>query len=377
MNENNELPRGDSTEYIYDDIFSGDPVFNPSSPQDLIDGINKALELDSQPIFLEGLAKRLCELGTICTKDDKQIMLAEVKRRFKQLLGKSCPKAIESWVKGTPPGVTSRCNHYDLCYALEMDLIQVRVFFQKYYLTIPFNVKDRVDAVYLYCFAHKKPYADAVRFLSHSKGFVAQENAHTHTSQIEQTILETDDDDKFIEYLSAHCYNNEQQFQMARELINNDIDEIKKIVLAKDHTNSIRKGRENSSVIDELLGYRYQSPDRKGLSRKLPKRFTESLINDVTLGKIINGEKATYETLRKALMLCRFYRFYNEANNIDELTINGNLLDFYDELNNLLIQCGFSRLYVRHPFDCLLLYCANSDDPIVMMNTLNEYGNEE
>ena len=109
----------------------------------------------------------------------------------------------------------------------------------------------------------------------------------------------------------------------------------------------------------------------------LPKRFTESLINDVTLGKIINGEKATYETLRKALMLCRFYRFYSEANNIDELTINGNLLDFYDELNNLLIQCGFARLYVRHPFDCLLLYCANSDDPIVTMNTLNEYGNEE
>lgn len=377
MNDNNELPRDDSTQYIYDEMILDNPVLDPSSPSDLITGINKALELDSAPIFLEGLAKRLCELGTICTKDDKQIMLAEVKRRFRQLLGKNCPKAVEKWLQGTPPGVTSRCNHYDLCYALEMDLKQVRVFFQKYYLTIPFNVKDRVDAVYLYCFAHKKPYADAVRFLSHSKCFVTQENAHTHTSQIEQTILETDDDDKFIEYLSAHCYNNEQQFQMARELINNDIDEIKKIVLAKDHTNSIRKGRENSSIIDALLGYRYQAKDRKNRKKMLPKRFNESLINDVTLGKIINGEKATYETLRKALMLCRFYRFYNEANNIDELTINGNLLDFYDELNNLLIQCGFARLYVRHPFDCLLLYCANSDNPIVTMNTLNEYGTEE
>ncbi|MBO5575938.1 MAG: hypothetical protein J5956_06515 [Ruminococcus sp.] len=131
-------------------------------------------------MFLEGLAKRLCELGPICTKDDKQIMLAEVKRRFKQLLGKDCPKAVCNWVKGTPPGVTSRCNQYDLCYALEMDLKQVRVFFQKYYLTIPFNVKSREDAVYFYCFAHKKPYADAVRFLSHSKGFVPQENERSH-----------------------------------------------------------------------------------------------------------------------------------------------------------------------------------------------------
>ena len=377
MNENNELPRGDSTEYVYDDILSGDPVFDPSSPQDLIYGINKALELDAEPIFADGLAKRLTELNIVCTKDDTDIMLAEVKRRFKQLLGKDCPKAVTNWIKGTPPGVTNRCNQYDLCYALEMNDQQVHIFFEKYFLTIPFNVKSREDAVYFYCFVHKKPYSTVTKMLEASSGFVPQENAHTHTSQIARTIRETDDDDKFIEYLSAHCYNNEQQFQMARELINNDIDEIKKIVLAKDHTNSIRKGRENSSVIDELLGYRYQSPDRKGLSRKLPKRFTESLINDVTLGKIINGEKATYETLRKALMLFRFYRFYSEANNIDELTINGNLLDFYDELNNRLIQCGFARLYVRHPFDCLLLYCANSDNPIVAMNTLNEYGNEE
>lgn len=376
MNDNNELPRDDSTQYIYDEVIFGDPVLDPSSPGDLISGINKALELDSAPIFADGLAKRLCELGVVCTKDDKQIMLAEVKRRFKQLLGKSCPKAVEKWVKGTPPGVTNRCNQYDLCYALEMDLIQVRVFFQKYYLTIPFNVKDRVDAVYLYCFAHRKPYSTAVKMLSDSSGFVPQENAHTHTSQIKQTILETDDDDKFLGYLSAHCYGNEQQFQLARQIINEDIGYIKK-TLCDDPTKDVHKGRENSSVVAELLGYKYQRDKKNEQRRMLPKRFTESLINDVTLGKIINGEKATYETLRKALMLCRFYRFYNEAQNTDNDTIKSNLMDFYAELNNLLIQCGFARLYVRHPFDCLLLYCANSDDPINAMTTLNGCGDDD
>ena len=376
MNENNELPRGDSTEYIYDDIFSGDPVFDPSSPQDLIDGINKALELNSQPIFADGLAKRLTELNIVCTKDDTDIMIAEVKRRFKQLLGKDCPKAVTNWIKGTPPGVTNRCNQYDLCYALEMNDQQVHIFFEKYFLTIPFNVKSREDAVYFYCFVHKKPYSTVTKMLEASSGFVPQENAHTHTSQIARTIRETDDDDRFMEYLSKHCYGNKQQFQLARQCINREIEIIKE-TLSNDPTKYVNKNRANSGVIAELLGYRYQSPDRKGMSRKLPKRFNESLINDVTLGKIINGEKATYETLRKALMLCRFYRFYNEANNIDELTINGNLLDFYDELNNLLIQCGFARLYVRHPFDCLLLYCANTDDPVIAMHTLNDYGKED
>jgi hypothetical protein len=164
---------------------------------------------------------------------------------------------------------------------------------------------------------------------------------------------------------------------MARDIINKDIDEIKKIVLAKDHTNSIRKGRENSSVIDALLGYKYQNGERKNHGKKLPKRFTESLIKDVTLGKIIRGEEVTYETLRKALMLFRFYRFYSEAPNTDKNSIFNNLLDFYDELNILLIQCGFARIYERHPFDCLLLYCANTDDPVIAMHTLNDYGKED
>lgn len=375
MNIENELIRSESTDYLYGDICFGEALTGAGCADDLADGINKALELDSQPMFLEGLAKRLTELGVVCTKADTDIMLSEVKRRFRQLLGKDCPKAVCNWVKGTPPGVTNRCNNYDLCYALEMDLKQVSVFFQKYFLTIPFNVKSREDAVYFYCFAHKKPYTEAVRFLADSKGFVPQENAHTATSRIAQTLLETDDDEKFLEYLSAHCYNNEQQFQLARKLINEDIGYIKN-TLANDPTNDVHRGRENSSVIAELLGYKYQLTDRKKQGKSLPKHFTGSLINDETLGRIIRGEKASYETLRKALMLCRFYRFYSEAQNTDDNTIKSNLMDFYDELNTKLGECGFARLYERHPFDCLLLYCANSEDPILSMHLLNEYGGE-
>lgn len=223
MNDNNELQMDDSTQYIYDEVIFDNPVLDPSSPSDLITGINKALELDSAPIFADGLAKRLTELGVDCTKDDTDIMLNEVKRRYKQLLGKPCPRTVTEWIKGTTPGVTSRSNHYDLCYALEMDLNQVNVFFQKYFLAIPFNVKSRVDAVYFYCFAHKKPYSTAVKMLSDSSGFVRQENAHTATSRIVQAIMETDDDEEFMAYLSTHCYGNEQQFQLARQIINGDI----------------------------------------------------------------------------------------------------------------------------------------------------------
>ena len=181
-----------------------------------------------------------------------------------------------------------------------------------------------------------------------------------------------DDDAAFLRYLSAHCYDNEQQFRLARRIINSEIEQVKNRILSDVTIETVSPKRLNSLTIAQLLGYRYQLCDKKADERKLPKHFTESLPNDVNLGKIINGESITYEVLRKALMLLRFYNFYSAAENVDTESIRSNLMDFYEELNNTLISCGFSQIYVRHPFDCLLLYCANSYDPILSMHILNE-----
>ena len=72
------------------------------------------------------------------------------------------------------------------------------------------------------------------------------------------------------------------------------------------------------------------------------------------------------------LMLSRFYNFYSEAKNENENDVCGNLLDFKDELNSILLFCGFAQIYMRHPFDCLLMYCANSYDPIQTLQCIND-----
>ena len=51
-----------------------------------------------------------------------------------------------------------------------------------------------------------------------------------------------------------------------------------------------------------------------------------------------------------------------------------NSMDYYSELNSVLFSCGFAQIYVRHPFDCLLLYCANSFDPIDTLYCVIENG---
>ena len=262
---------------------------------------------------------------------------------------------MQEWIKGTTPGVTNRRNHYDLCYALEMDFQQTAVFFQKHYLTMPFNVKSSVDAVFMYALYHKKSYSAVTELLEKSKGFVSQENAHTSTSQIISTILDIDDNEKFLRYLSEHCYNNEQQFQLAKSIISEEIETVRSILLRYEADRILSPERLGSLTIEALLGVKYQGSSKKSKDSKLPKRFTESLPNDVTLGKIIKGDVASYDLLRKTLMLLKFYNFYYEAENTDPNTIGGNLMDFYEELNGVLISCGFAQLYVRHPFDCLLL----------------------
>ncbi|MBQ8922214.1 MAG: hypothetical protein IJ060_08660 [Oscillospiraceae bacterium] len=366
-----ELTRGDLTDEIFSDACFGVPV-NPQTAEDVLAGIQCAMELNDRPVFLEGLAERLTELGVPCSPDDSAVMSAEVKRRYKEILRKPCPKAVRNWLHGTVPGITNRINNYELCYALEVDFKQTALFFQKHFLTVPFNVKSREDAVFCYCFYHNKPYASAAEMIKNSSGFVPQENAHTSTSQIMTKIMQTEDDAAFMQYLSSHCYNNEQQFQKARSMILKELEQLKKTIQNDDSKYILSGDRLNSAAIAELFGYRYQSSLKDGEKPLLPKRFTESLPNDVTLGKIINGKAASYELLRKTLMMLHFYNFYSTNPNSDKDMITQNLLDFYEETDAALHSCGFAQIYFCHPFDCLLMYCANSYDPILTMHLVNE-----
>ena len=368
-----DLSRDEHTEYIYDLTCFGEPVF-PETAEDVAEGIKRAVELDERPAFLEGLTARLNKLGVPCTPKDTEIILAEVRERYKSVLGKTCPRTVVEWVRGTTPGVTNRRNNYELCYALGMGFEETAVFFQKHFLTLPFNAKSKVDAVFMYCLYHNKPYDVVRKMLDETKCFVSQENAHTSTSQIITRIFETDDDAEFIGYLADHCYDNEQQFQLARKHIFDEVNILQEYLKKYESEQILSTDRLNSLTLEKLLGFSYQKADKKLKNSSLPKHFTQSLPDDTSFGKILNGDTASYDLLRKTLMLLKFYNFYCYADNDEPENVRSNLMDFYSELNSVLFSCGFAQLYVRHPFDCLLLYCANSLDPIDTLYCVIENG---
>ena len=367
-----ELTLNDRTQMLLDEVLDREPM-GSESIENIKKAINRSLDAQEIPLFTDGLAARLTQLGCGSHTEDTKAMRKELDRRYREILGKECPKAVHNWINGGVPGTDGRINNYDVCWALEMDVRQTGTFMQKYFLTQPFNCKNRIDAIYLYCFYHRKPYALVKELLDLSEGFVTQEKAHSATSRIEAAILSIDNDDTFKKYLSEHCYGKDQQFQLARKIIDDDVE------IIKDRIKPDRKGdgRLNNKIIESIYNRNYQSDGRsRGRKRKLPKRFTESLPNDVTLGKILNGDEATYETIRKTMILFRFYSFYSneDLNNYDPVEANGNLLDFLSEINDDLMRCGFAQIYMCHPFDCLIMYCANSDDPVQAFWNVCEYG---
>ena len=122
------------------------------------------MELDRRNLVLEGVLSRFRMLGIEIDVSDTSSILSELKRRYVEKgIDKGIPKSVTNWItKGEQPNSNPpyRSNLYDLCFALEMSLQETREFFLKYYMTIPFNYKDRIDATYYYSLRMNKSYSE-------------------------------------------------------------------------------------------------------------------------------------------------------------------------------------------------------------------------
>lgn len=361
MNNNpifDEFEKGEATNNVFNNVYFGQ-IFEAGGLNGVnVDDIQTSIDLSNRPIFIEGVVARLHALGVECGIDDTETILEEVKRRYKDRIGEDC-RTIWEWLRGTPPSTNNRKNNYNLCYALEMTLQETAEFFLKCFLTVPFNYKDRTDAVFFYCLSHNKPYSVIKSMLEKAEGFSSSQTVNTQTLQIGRQILEIDDDEEFLQYLSLHCYDNEQQYQLAREEIVNLID--------------LHSNGNFSGFHEELMGFNYQYAKRqhKKINKELPSHFIESLPTDGVLKQIYEGKKVSYETIRKALIILQLYDFYKDVYEENERHIKNYLEDFYTETNALLMKCGLAHLYVRHPFDWIIIFCALSTEPLEVFRDLS------
>ncbi len=294
-------------------------------------------------------------------------VLGIMKGLYKERLHKSMPRSVVEWLKGSVPSLNNRVNNFDLCFALGLSFEETKVFFEKYFYSLAFNYKNYIDAVYAYALKNHKDYAFVEECLASCKMEEVRDFSDTCTVEIEEYVLQCADDGLFLEYLKGHCLSRELFYARAR-------DEIKGFI-------SLFGFSTQASLHEALMGFNFQLNEKELNHRAfLPKEFVTSLPNDGTLGRIVNDRYESYETLRKTLMILSFYDFYKDASQDgfeDEDEMIQNLMDFYEEMDQRLLECGFTSMYVKNPFDYLLLYCAKSESPLHTFYELNDLRFEE
>lgn len=367
------------TDEYFGNIFFSAPNMSEGEYGDLSKAIQFAIELDERPVFLEGVVLRLNQLGIACSEDDIELIRKEVSKRLKERCGLvgDQTKNYRNWINGkSTPSTEKRRDLYTLCYALEMDFRETAEFFAKYYLTLPYNYKDTIDAIFLYALKNQKSFEYILSMLEQAETFEILANDGDNTEYIGRHIIEIDDDAEFERYLSQHCFNKQQMFSRAKNEINSLIEIIKEKGYLEERgakiENVVRKPIENNSeLIEFLTGINYQRAHKEheldeAKQKILPERFLSSLPNDVSIAKI---DESSYESIRKTLIILKFYDFYF-GREIPAEDILDELYDFQEEIEKSLALCGLANIYFRHPFDCLIFYCANSLAPIDLFREL-------
>lgn len=392
---------------------------SPDSWEDeLFDTTEYAMELDKRNAVLEGISVYL----KIDTNDVKSIV-KELNDRYRKMgIAEGVPKSVKNWIAGTPVNPAYRANLYNLCLALKMDLEKTKIFFLKNYMTIPFNYKDRVDAIYYYGISHELDYRAIKGLLDEFESIdEISGSSDDDTAMVGGYISEIDDLNKFKEYLKQHTYSKDAQYNTAIQEINNLIladaklaeierglkPELIKAYEDKDanqyEETALVRGNDKKNQINiagllyVIYGYdnqeRYTNHKTKiAKCEYLPKAFRENFPNDIEFSRIMHKD-ASPDVYRKAIIILKFYNFFcsnlvmsiYETDSVSEKTkkkmtleeywerdpedIEADLDDFYYETSKLLAKCGFVQMYARNPFDWLMLYCAKSTDPL---DTLRE-----
>lgn len=367
---------GEATQIVKDNLFLDMVTLFEDYHEDMLFLTRDVVELNERKVFLEGVATYLSKDVNV----GADVLLEEVKKRYAEKRIE-LKKAVKLWFQKEDVSPSTdqayRRNLYDFCFAMGMDYQKTAEFFLKAFLTIPYNYKDRDDAIYFYCLKEGRPYSIVKQMLEVADSFEITNLDVAATEDIGLQILDIKSDKEFLEYLQKHCYDRKHQYTTAKQRVAELVSLNKAIVPGRDKEgvelsfDALALGTsKNSALLNAILGYTYQGLD--ATQRKHMKECGLPIFpRDGDLGDILETDsEASCEILRKTLILMKFYNFYRgyqittKSLSIEEDDISRYLDDFYEETNTELAQCGFVQMYLRNPFDWIILFCANSPNPI-------------
>lgn len=296
---------------------------------------------------------------------------------------------VKNWLKKAPPtgNQQGRENVYRFCFALNMNAEETMEFFLKAYLERPFNYKNINESVYFFCMNNGLSYADAEKIISkiNTMPIVENEDAEDVTEQIGEDISLITSEEDIIKYIS----DNRSGFSVQNKTATKEIKNLVKkcIELANDEKVKCRRNDEgNVESIDDLLkaitGYNAREKENgenlykeKSISKsRLPLAIRKNFPQREQYKNIEVG-KASFDVIRKFLIILNFYHFFTKAyiNDREGLENDGKFDEFIFETDILLKECGYVQLYPRNPYDWMFMYCAWKNDIDTFKDIIEEF----
>ncbi len=366
---------GDATILAQEEIFSLDL-------DEELAGKEYISDFDDIKLLSEGIKNRALKLGFNGQINNVNEISAFV---YKLCLNSGIDISIQTLKNWLISGVASgneigRRNIYKLCFALGFNAEQTSDFFLKCYLERPFNYRNIEESIYFFCMKNGKTFKDAERISSIALDIKVEHDEHCeeNTVSIRNSINKIKTEEKLLEYISkninAFSSRNKTAIKKIEKLINECIS------VGQKYSEQFLKHEELGKInsIDDVFRIFYGFAGRekhkgsvtfkKGISSsRFPEYIKRNFPQRQQIENILKG-KATYDVIRKALIILQFGLFFMKAKLAD--MGNDYFDEFTDEMDTILDECGYIGLYLRNPFDWMISYCAFRDDPLEELRLL-------
>lgn len=254
---------------------------------------------------------------------------------------------------------------FALAFALCLSVDETTSLFHKVYLDRAFDFREPADIVAFYCLSHGRTWEDAQSLLQQTS-CAEMDDKTIYTQALKHQIHVLNEDIELIAFLQRHQNNLSKRNITAKKCLESLLSkanvfaqrELEVTGMADQFKGSDRSS--NSFTYEMIIGI---SPSgEKGtislfkhaaLPREIRNRFPEAAS--------FSRKNPTYEELRKMIILLNSYIFWYQ---IQQQHCQFDLEDYISEMNALMIECGFSELYMGNPYDWMFMYCTLNEQPL-------------
>lgn len=318
--------------------------------------------------------------------------------------GVPVPRNIKKWY--TEHKKIGRKTAFQLCFAFGLQVDEVNDFLRRICLKRGFDCHDVKEVVYFFALKNGLSYEDTKEVISKVtivKPDRVVKDDIVYTEFIAEEIDDIETAEELILYLNENTdkfgYNNVTAYEIIRSIWN-DISQENGIALREkkllyvefdkdtndeqleEDTDKRRKERKRMDdsiweIYLQILGLSGNYTDKIYKDRSIKSILKDNeLLHPLAedsfpdrggLNDILNGIHVSYERVRKLLILLVFYKFWaNKALCSNHYAAGyGDADRCISTINDNLVDAGYPILYPGNPYDFIIFFSVNADNPLM------------